>query len=147
MRKYVRNEISDSDIANAERILRNCGIDSDNAPAVIQLLGYALLDEELYPDAGPLCFFPKKADDDVPSCVVITHSFDPEVLVYQYDNDEEAANALRQKYMSYLEEEKREGSILVDSECFCCGDYAKVAWADGAVTEFSLSYITKEETA
>lgn len=80
----------------------------------------------------------------VKPCVVITHSFDSDTPVYEYDSEEEAVKALKRLYTDYYAEEVREGSALVDSECFCEDDYAKVTWADGCVTEFKLSYTSKE---
>lgn len=41
--------ITDIDIKRAEQILIDNGIEPDEAPTVLQAIGYALLDEELYP--------------------------------------------------------------------------------------------------
>ena len=45
----VNTEIRDEHIKKAERILVDNGIDADEASIVLQALGYALLDVELYP--------------------------------------------------------------------------------------------------
>lgn len=82
----------------------------------------------------------------VPStpCVVIVHSFHSDTPVYEYDTDEEAAKALHRHYNEYLAEEKREGSLLNEEECFCEDNYARITWADGCRTEFILSFVSKE---
>ena len=79
-------------------------------------------------------------------CVVMMHTFDSEVVVYEYPTQEAADEALVRLYTEYLETEKKEGSHLNEGECFCRPDegYAKVTWADGEVTDFVTSYITKE---
>ena len=50
MHIYISTAIEPRDIDNAELILIDNGIDAAEAPVVLQALGYALLDEELYPD-------------------------------------------------------------------------------------------------
>ena len=50
MNMYISTAIEPRDIDNAELILIDNGIDAAEAPVVLQALGYALLDEELYPD-------------------------------------------------------------------------------------------------
>lgn len=45
----INKEISREDIAAAERVLKDNGIEADEAMAVLQALGYAMLDTELYP--------------------------------------------------------------------------------------------------
>ena len=44
------NEISERMIGKAEQCLIDNGIEPDEAPVVLQALGYILLDEELYPE-------------------------------------------------------------------------------------------------
>lgn len=44
------NEISERMIGRAEQCLIDNGIEPDEAPIVLQALGYILLDEELYPE-------------------------------------------------------------------------------------------------
>lgn len=44
------SRIGENLIAHAESILIDNGIDPDDAPVVLQAIGYALLDTELYPD-------------------------------------------------------------------------------------------------
>lgn len=44
------NEISERIIGRAEQCLIDNGIEPDEAPVVLQALGYILLDEELYPE-------------------------------------------------------------------------------------------------
>lgn len=41
--------IRESNIAKAEQVLIDNGIDKDEAETVLQAVGYVLLDEELYP--------------------------------------------------------------------------------------------------
>lgn len=43
-------EITKGMIENAERILVDNGIDRDDACVVLQAIGYAILDTELYPE-------------------------------------------------------------------------------------------------
>lgn len=43
---------TDEQIRRAEQCLIDNGIESDEAQAVLQALGYILLDKELYPDVG-----------------------------------------------------------------------------------------------
>lgn len=47
-----RTEVSQNQIKDAEQVLIDNGIEEDEADAVLQALGYVLLDTELYPDAG-----------------------------------------------------------------------------------------------
>lgn len=77
-------------------------------------------------------------------CVVISHSFDTETIVYEYDSDDEATEALVRHYDTYMDEEKRNGSSLDESGCFCEEAYARITWTDGCKTEFTLSFISKE---
>lgn len=42
--------IANEDIRKAEQCLIDNGIEEDEAPIVLQAIGYILLDEELYPD-------------------------------------------------------------------------------------------------
>ena len=44
------NEISERIIGMAEQCLIDNGIEPDEAPVVLQALGYILFDEELYPE-------------------------------------------------------------------------------------------------
>lgn len=51
--KYIilKNKFIDHyDISNAEQVLIDNGIDPDEAKTVLQAIGYALLNEELYPE-------------------------------------------------------------------------------------------------
>ena len=45
----MRN-IPEEDIRRAEQVLVDNGIDRDEAPVVLQAVGYVLLHEELYPE-------------------------------------------------------------------------------------------------
>lgn len=46
----VNRIISKRDIARAEKVLVDNGIEEDEASVVLQAIGYTLLDEELYPE-------------------------------------------------------------------------------------------------
>ena len=50
---YIRNELKDADIFEAEQILIRHGISKDKVESVLQAIGHALLDEDLYPDIEP----------------------------------------------------------------------------------------------
>ena len=47
---YIRTTIEENDIKKAEQVLIDNGIEPDEASTVLQALGYALLDTELYPE-------------------------------------------------------------------------------------------------
>ena len=47
----IFRNVREGDIAAAEKVLVDNGIEADEAPTVLQALGYALLDTELYPNA------------------------------------------------------------------------------------------------
>lgn len=49
-RNAIRKRITAENIKNAERILVDNGIGTDEANVVLQAIGYVLLDTELYPD-------------------------------------------------------------------------------------------------
>ena len=42
--------VTQEDIERAEQVLRDNGIEEDEADIVLQAIGYTLLDTELYPD-------------------------------------------------------------------------------------------------
>lgn len=46
---YIRNEVTKTDIDNAEQVLISHGVDPDKVEVILQKIGYELLDEELYP--------------------------------------------------------------------------------------------------
>ena len=46
----ISTNIRKSDIKRAEQVLIDNGIEADEAPVVLQALGYVLLDAELYPE-------------------------------------------------------------------------------------------------
>lgn len=80
-------------------------------------------------------------------CIVIHHSFDPDVVVYEYDSDDEAIKAVDRLWKSYLAEERSNNSELDESNTWTDEEgYAKITWSDGCVTTFVLSYIGKEES-
>lgn len=85
------------------------------------------------------------APEPVRSCVVIRHSFDSETPVYEYDTEEEAIEALKRLYNTYLAEEHQHGSsALYEVKTYCDDDYGRITWMDGCKTEFILSYISRE---
>ena len=45
-----RTMVTQEDIERAEQVLRDNGIEEDEADIVLQAIGYTLLDTELYPD-------------------------------------------------------------------------------------------------
>ena len=98
------------------------------------------------PEFGPEMLSEASAEEVCRSkpCVIIKHNFDGDTPVYTYDTDEEACEGLRRLYMKYLDEEISNNSSLIESDCFCAGDYAKISWTDGCTTEFVLSYTGKE---
>lgn len=49
-RQFIRREVTDADIEASEKILVDNGLDTDDACVVLQAIGYALLDAELYPE-------------------------------------------------------------------------------------------------
>ena len=52
MKNYIAAFISNDNIKKAEQVLIDNGIEPDEAGVVLQATGYALLNEELYPDTG-----------------------------------------------------------------------------------------------
>lgn len=79
-------------------------------------------------------------------CVVVTHSFDPDVSVYEYDTDDEANDGVEKWYNTYLEEEIRNNSELNENECNLYKEdgWGQLTWADGAFTRFVQAHTMKE---
>ena len=48
----MKNQINSGRISAAEKILVDNGVDADEASVVLQAIGYALLDTELYPETA-----------------------------------------------------------------------------------------------
>lgn len=48
--QFGRQKLTDPKIIKAEQVLIDNGIEAEEAPTVLQAIGYALLDAELYPD-------------------------------------------------------------------------------------------------
>ena len=50
MKIHINHTIEDENIKRAEKVLIDNGIENDEARTVLRALGYALLDEELFPE-------------------------------------------------------------------------------------------------
>lgn len=48
---YINQKVTEEDIKRAEQVMIDNGIDPDEADVVLQAIGYALLDVELYPES------------------------------------------------------------------------------------------------
>lgn len=48
-RLFVRTEICDSNLYDCEQILVDSGVNEEEAAGIMQAIGYALLDQDLYP--------------------------------------------------------------------------------------------------
>lgn len=83
----------------------------------------------------------------VPSfpCVVVSHSFDVQTDVYEFDTDEEASQAVKDLFTAYMNEELENHSDIVESECVYSEDegYAQIVWSDGDRTTFTATYSQK----
>lgn len=79
-------------------------------------------------------------------CVVVKHTFDPDVTVYECDSDEEAEDLMVRLYVDYLREEQENNSELDDNGCYCSRSeaYARLTWADGDYTDFSVVQAIRE---
>ena len=104
----------------------------------------------VWKDGKKWCFGEYSPANETPSaipCVVISHSFDSDGIVYGYDTDEEADEALVRLYGKYLEEEKNNDSPLYEANCYCVPEegYGQIEWVDGCLTHFTHSYVMKED--
>ena len=71
-------------------------------------------------------------------CVVMTHSFDPETRVFEYSSYEQASKELVRMYREYIEEERRNNSILMG---YVDDNYGQVVWNGGDKTYFTIACI------
>ena len=149
------SEITILDLHNVSEIIEFC-IDTDTSDGSSPLYPVRLKDvafdinntnASIYVPGTVCSSFSWEKPVAVPSapCIVISHSFDPDVTVYEFDSDEEAERSLKQQYSKYLEEERRNHSDLDENNCFFYPDdgWGRVTWADGAYTSFVVSYIQK----
>ena len=98
--------IESDKIAKAEQILIDNGIEADEASTVLQALGFALLDEDLYPAKyRASCIKWDRTDDDgehveadLPSEVVVTFE---DLQLPDNATDEEIENALSEYLTDY----------------------------------------------
>lgn len=74
--------------------------------------------------------------------VVMKHTFDAEVVVYDCgENYEKAKEKLNELWEEYINEEYANSSELTEEECYHEDEYARVTWSDGDYTDFTLTYL------
>lgn len=78
-------------------------------------------------------------------CVVISHSFDMDVAVYECDTDDEANDTLEELYKQYYNEEIENNSSLNEEETALYKEdgWGKITWSDGDYTRFVQAYTIK----
>ena len=79
--------------------------------------------------------------------VVVHHTFDPEITVYECGKEyDKAKDFLRKIWTEYYNEELSNHSELNEYECYCEEDYARIGWTDGdTYTDFDLIATVKGE--
>lgn len=83
---------------------------------------------------------------DTKYVVVVKHSFDRSVAVYDCGNQyDKAKNFLRKIWEEYYNEELDNNSDLNENGCFYEEEYARITWGDGCETDFTLTILYKGE--
>lgn len=70
--------------------------------------------------------------------VIMSHNFDAEIYIWEFENSEKAKAFLHWSWEDYYNTEIALESYLVESQCFHEESYAKVEWADGCYTEWNM---------
>lgn len=77
--------------------------------------------------------------------VVVYHSFEMDMPIYLFNNEEKAQKYLHKLYEEALAEEISENSELnMESTYYdSYSDFARIEWADGCYTEYTVTYVTQ----